>query len=461
MSADARTGFHALLGCPQCGAAGLRADAAGFTCDGCRAQFPLVGGLPWLLVEPQVRLGEWRQRGHFMLRELEQQAALALQGAERPEVLPPTRVRLEHLAAASRRQSALLAELLEPLDLQGALARYETHLALRTRTPASQDLHSYYANVHRDWVWGAAENQASFELVVKLAAGQPLGRLLVPGAGAARLAYDVHERLRPDLTVALDINPLLVEVARRVTSGIDVELYEFPIAPRNAFDTAILRRLTGMPVPARAGLYLAYGDALRPPLRPAAVDTVLTPWFVDIVTQDFTRVAAQMNRLLQPGGRWLNFGSLAFAQSDLALRHGPEEVVAILAAQGFAVPTVIEVDLPYMRSPASRHGRTERVYAFAATKQSDVALPWADADPLPPWLADPVLPVPALPYFQTQALANRIYAFVMALIDGQRGIGAIAQYLVQQKLMAPAEAEQAVRAFLTQLYEESRRRAQF
>ena len=55
-------------------------------------------------------------------------------------------------------------------------------------------------------------------------------------------------------------------------------------------------------------------DALRPPFAEGAFDTVVTPWLIDIVSENLTVFAARINRLLKEGGRWVNFGSLAFAE---------------------------------------------------------------------------------------------------------------------------------------------------
>ena len=56
-----------------------------------------------------------------------------------------------------------LRELLEPVDIQSSQASYESYLALRTRLPSDQGISTYYANIHRDWAWGDAENQASLD----------------------------------------------------------------------------------------------------------------------------------------------------------------------------------------------------------------------------------------------------------------------------------------------------------
>ena len=449
-----------LLRCPRClGDAVLQATPSGWHCGRCDATYPCLGGLPWLLPEPEARRIEWRQRFRLLERELEAgQQALGSRLVDRA-LLPSTRVRLEALRQAQAAQVAELRAILAPLEPDATIARQETLLALRTRTPLSQDLSSYYVNVHRDWCWGDAENEAALRLVLDLLPAGPPRRLLVPGAGAGRLAYDLHRALAPQLTLGLDINPLLAWIAARVSAGEEIPLHEFPIAPRHGADAAVARRLRA-PQPAAPGLVFAIGDALRAPLLPGAFDALLTPWFVDIVPHRFVDVARQMAALLQPGGTWVNFGSLSFNQRDPAACHGPEEVAALLESSGFEVLSTLDRQLPYLQSPASRHARVETVFGFAARLRAAQPAPPA-LDNLPEWIADTALPVPQLPHFQTQALANRILAFTLALIDGRRGIAQIAAYLVEQKLLLPAEAEAAVRSFLVALYEESQRRARF
>ena len=120
----------------------------------------------------------------------------------------------------------------------------------------------------------------------------------------------------------------------------------------------MLRRLSA-PAPARAGLELVAADALQPPFADGAFDTVVTPWFIDIIGEPFARVAARVNLLLKPGGRWINFGSLAFSRAAHAERIGLEEVLELLPPAGFGALSVRETTMPYMRSPASRHARIE------------------------------------------------------------------------------------------------------
>ena len=158
---------------------------------------------------------------------------------------------------------------------------------------------------------------------------------------------------------------------------------------------------------------------------------------------------------MRPGGRWVNTGSLAFGGDDPARRYALEEVLAIVTESGFACADTTEETIPYLCSPASRHGRVETVVTFVARKDGEVPTPPAVCQ-LPAWLEATEQPVPLPPEVQGRQLELRVLAHVASLVDGKRSIRDIAGVLVAQRLMAPEEAEPAVRAFLSRLYEESR-----
>ncbi|MDH4106827.1 MAG: methyltransferase domain-containing protein [Gammaproteobacteria bacterium] len=447
-----------LLACPRCDRTPLRQGGSTLACPACKTEFPGVAGIPWLFAEPDATLGQWRGRLHFALQQLAhetQRIAAELRGQE---LRASTRRRLEHQAAALESHRRALQQLLAPVDVQSLEANYESHLALRTRLPLDQGINTYYANAHRDWSWGATENEASLAEVMKAldASGERNpGTTAVLGAGACRLAYDLHSDAGSPLTVALDFNPLLILIAARMAAGESLDLWEFPLAPRTSDDFAVARKLRA-PAPAGPGFHLLLADVLRAPLAPASFDTVLTPWLIDVVGEDLASFGSRINRLLRPGGRWINFGSLSFEGTRRAGRLSAGEVLEVVADCGFAAPAAFDADIPYMSSPASRHARTEQVFTFAATKQSDVPAP-ARHKALPDWIVLGDKPVPLLPAFQTQALSTRIYAFIMTLIDGKRSIDDMASILEQQKLMPSHEAAPAIRNFLARMYDDSSR----
>jgi len=423
-------------------------------CDACSSGFPVIGDIPWLFPDPRQSLAEWRGRLGMLTEHLAAEGAAMRAAASAPGVAPATQRRLEHVAAAHEDQIARLRTLLAPLGVEAGAA-LATHQGLGTRLPLQQGLTNYYVNLHRDWSWGEEENARGLE-EVRVALGGTLaglGRTLVHGAGAGRLAYDLHMNGDAPLTVATDFNPLLLFVARDLFAGKSVELYEFPIAPRSTADHAVLRKLAAPAVP-RSGLELVAADALQPPFADGAFDTVVTPWFVDIIGEPFARVAARVNLALKPGGRWINTGSLAFSRAAHADRIGLEEVLALLPAAGFASPVVREATMPYMRSPASRHSRLEEVVTWVVTKSGPPAdAPRARA--MPDWLLNAEKPVPRTPAFEMQAISSRVHAFMLALINGERSMRDMARVLVEQRLMPAQESEAAVRAFLTRLHEDS------
>jgi SAM-dependent methyltransferase len=441
-----------LLACPRCDAPLAEAGAA-WRCAGCDVDFPRVAGIPWLFAEPSAALGEWRGRLHFSLQRLERERQQTAAALASPALRPATRTRLENLERATRDHGERLRALLAPLELEQQSASYETYLALRTRLPADQGLTTYYSNIHRDWCWGDAENDASFEALAAALHEAPPTRALVLGAGAGRLAYDLHRRTTAGVTVALDFNPLLSIVADSVTRGQAIELYEFPIAPRR--DAAVLRTLAA-PEPARPGLVFVLADAHRPPFRRGAFDAVVTPWVVDILPERFDMLCARVNALLADGGRWLNFGSLSFHDPDPAARYGLDECRAALEENGFGDVRVEEREIPYLSSPASRHARRERIVSWSACKHRDVKkVPRYHA--LPEWLVRGTEPVPLDDAFRSQAAATRIHAFLMSLIDGRRSIKDMAKLIVEQHLMTAAEAEPTLRSFFIKMHDDARR----
>ena len=449
-----------LLACPRCDKTPLDLSDGALHCKACKVDFPMLEGMPWMFAEPQAALGEWRGRLQFSLQQLSHEIAGLEKELQAEDLSALTKRRVERYKKAVESHRRSLQKLLQPIEMQSLQGNYESYLALRTRMPTDQGLNTYYPNIHRDWSWGEEENKASLKQVrAVLHDHDELGNVLVLGSGAGRLAYDIHTKFDCTSTVAMDFNPLLMLVAKAVTSGKNLSLYEFPIAPLALDDDAVLRKLTA-PEIAGENFHLVLGDALRPPFPDASFDTVVTPWLIDIISEDLPEFSARINNLLKENGRWVNFGSLAFANPERARCYSPEETKAIVAENGFSDPYVSQATIPYMSSPASRHGRQERVFSFSAYKERGVSKP-ARHLALPDWIVTGKEPVPLSPSFRQQAMTTQIYSFIMSLIDGKRSIKDMAVVLENQKLMTKEEAEPAIRSFMAKMYDDSKRQSGF
>ena len=452
--ADAIDALGDLLACPRCDNTPLTIGEDTLRCDACKVDFPRVAGMPWLFAEPDASLGEWRNRLHFAVEKLSHDVSRLGVEEKNKDLRPLTARRIERHRKSLESHQRKLKRLLSPIDMRSRSANYESLLALRTRLPVDQGLQTYYPNIHRDWAWGDEENRASLnQLRAVLHDNAELGDVLVIGAGAGRLAYDLHMEMDAKRTVAFDFNPMLMLVAKAVAEGETLPMYEFPIAPRSFEDDVVLRKLSA-PAPVREGFHFVLGDALRPPFAAGSFDTVVTPWLIDIVTEEFSLFAARINQLLKKDGRWVNFGSLAFHHPKRSFQYSPEETKAIVAESGFSDPYVSEATIPYMCSPASRHGRQEKVFTFSAFKEREVKAPPRHRA-LPDWLVTGKEPVPLMQSFRTQAMTTQIYSFIMSLIDGKRSIDEMAKVLEKQQLMSRADAVPAIRSFLTKMFDDA------
>ena len=420
-------------------------------CPACGRRYPVIGRIPCLVEDPSL----WRAMALARLDEYltvnEARCRALAAEADQPHLLPLTRERLQRVRAGLRADRDRFEALFSDVR-RGALIAPASMIAGRT-DPNSGDLPllKCYENVFRDWAWGQRESELSRALVQRLAPG-PLGRLAVYGAGAGRLAADVHRTAGPARTFALDLNPLPLLVADRVTAGETLELDEYPVAPVSSAD-AVVRQQLRCADPPPPGLTFLFADALHPPFAPGALDTVLTCWFVDALGLDFRDTVALFNRVLRPGGVWLNLGPLHF-ETALSRFYPIDEARQLVAAGGFQLLSDLREDVPYFDSPHSGSRRSERVFGFAARKVAEAAPREASAagpPSIPPWIADPELPVTPTPGMAAEARLSAITAGVLGLVDGRRSIGDIARELGRSWGVEPAALVDQLRALLARI----------
>jgi SAM-dependent methyltransferase len=405
--------------------------------------------------EPEAALLDWRNRYNATLADIDDQLA----ATRSPDATLPsaTRARLLHLRQGYDRYKGELRDLLAPLNVGQALAR-ETHLALRTRLPSHHGVLSYAQNIFRDWSWGNDENkQVASHFAAMLDDLQPGAKMLVLGAGAGRLAFDLHHAMHFDNTWALDSNPLLCLIGARMTTGATANLTEFPLAPISTKDCAVARTLAApTPTSASSNLQFVCADALHPPFAPEQFDVVITPWLLDVIDATAPRVMRVIARLLRRGGIWVSHGSVAFAGADPANRLAASEIAELAQQHGFEVTSTTDTMLPYLQSPSSRQRREELVYTQVARRDERASrAPMSDDGFVPQWIIDERLAVPLTTAFETQISTLRIHAFIMSLIDGERSVLDMARVFEEQRLMPASEAVQAIRGFLTTMHEEA------
>jgi SAM-dependent methyltransferase len=435
----------ALLRCPRC----RGALEAGARCSACALEFPSVGGIPCVLADPGATLSQWRFRLHEAVTSIDDSRERILAELAGESMREPTRRRLTRLRDALAVHRERILAIMHEAGIDPAARTVPEGPSV----PGEASITSYYHQLHRDWGWRddeTVENRAALAAVSAMIGDRPLGRMLVLGAGAARLARDVHAAHCGSFTIALDINPLPLVVAARVLAGERVPMIEFPLSPRGLEQVAVDRELMTDAPPVR-GFHPMFADGLDPPFPDCTFDTVLTPWFIDQVPPDMAALFPAIHRVLKPGGTWLNHGPLVYHPNHTLLvhRYRADEVLELVAASGFAIEGHAYDRLLYMQSPACAQGRTEMVLSFRARRIERVQ--HAVREP-PAWLREHTLPVPLLAGLERYVAPHPLFAAVAALVDGRRSIADIAAVLVAKHGLPEAAAAGGVQACLAEIW---------
>ena len=432
----------------------LRDEGHQFVCEVSGARFPTLGGVPWLLPDARTVLAEWKHRSTALVAHYEQVVEVMKEVLKSSRLSPATRERIEGTRTTTIAHIEFLRDVLTPLKpqtkLQGDLAS-----AFGYSVPTNQALQGYFPNLVRDWSSKNGENEASLA-VLKTALGSHVpGATLILGSGGGRLAYDFHQTIQAKgvSTYVADINPILTYAAKRIFEGETLKVCEFPIAPKTLEAAKGAVRLCRAPAPARDGLHSIFAEAFALPFASGSLQTVVTPWLVDIVPHRFEEIVREINRVLKLGGAWLNTGSFNFRLESIVDRVSPEEGLELLTANGFSIAQSAHDKVPYLISELDAHERHEWLFSFRATKSSEA--PRSQVAFRPDWLLDATKPVLAPPAWQIQFVSLESQAFVLSLIDGKRSIAELVPLVSQRYQMDQAEAADAVVGFLRRLYDES------
>lgn len=438
--------------CPRCRSP-LDVRAAAITCPGCGESYPRLGRVPILLPEPHAYLEICRKqlatlRGHVnaTARRVEEQLTAA-------DVVPATRDRCRALVSASRRQYEDIAAVLSPSIGDTSLPQ---------PPEASDRLPSILTSVHylfRDWGPSRPdadpdENVRSRASVARMLTDHRLGRTLVVGAGACRLAYDLCVHGGAEEMIAIDIDPLLCAVADIVVRGGAVRMTESYVDVNEMGQTerSVDLRAPGGPIGERFHLVLA--DGLAPPLRPGSFDTVLTPWFIDAIPSDLREAISVAHQQLRPGGRWINLGPLRYnSHVPISRRFTREEVFDLADRAGFEIVSWHAGAAPTVVSALTERGRIEWVMTFAADKRS--AAPQQARDHPPAWLLFAHLPIPLASGELSIGSDDPLPRLIASLIDGERSLDDVAAVVASQlgrTGLSRQQVREAVRRSLAEIH---------
>lgn len=455
-----------LMLCPRCGAGAAEGlDISRRRCGRCQTGFFEMNGLPCWFPSGDLQRQLWQDLYAKFLEQADQVRQLHLAEMAEPGLLPASRKRLEALLLLRLGTFTAISGLLAEAGL-----RPQKNAAFAHFTPES--FAQYYELMLRDWAWregsGAGEYReyedenalalASVLRVLARSGAPPARRILVIGSGAGRLSWDLHCALNAELTVPLDQHPLLIYLSHRlVRQNQSFALPDTRKLPREGLPPAVewtLESTGGTPVQRDAWLPFA-GDAWALPFAAGSFDLVVTPWFIDITGRDFKTLLPVVERMLKPGGCWINYGPLLYSdQLPESQRYTFAELRELLQLGHFDLLAEEFNRVPYTYSPLSERGRMEEVWTYVARSAPDrhhlhdggQLSARVDKTHPPAWWVLPHLPIPRLsqPGLFPASLEN-----ISRLIDGTRSVQQLAE-LLAPKLPEGQDPQAFVYQFLTE-----------
>ena len=289
--------------------------------------------------------------------------------------------RIENLAACLEHDELVLKRLLQPFDAFRALSDKESsnddHLKEKRTNqspnrPPSQILqnmssknssqlvedHSYnsavqiVAHMVRDWsTSGSAIRENLYDWCrMQLASQSQISktsdRILVPGAGLGRLAFDLHQQGYQ--VEANEISPVMVAAANAILQrNITGALHPFGLDSMvNEVDSS--RRYDEIPFPdidvsnsaaTTGSLSYTIGDLVGPYYQSKShansFGAVLTCFFIDTATNIYEYLQ-MMQHLIRPGGLWINVGPVQWHRHAV-MQPSVDELYDLVLSFGFDI----------------------------------------------------------------------------------------------------------------------------
>ena len=94
--------------------------------------------------------------------------------------------------------------------------------------------------------------------------------------------------------------------------------------------------------------------------------------------------------------------------------------------------------------------RTDTVFRFAARKTAE-AEPVEIPDSVPPWVSNPLVPIPITPALVALGKTSMFTTSVLSMIDGDRSVVDVARELGAAWKADPGRLQDELRAFLARL----------
>lgn len=315
-----------------------------------KTSYPIFDGIPWLFKEPEYSFLEWSTKIESYFKE-EELYIRHLQSMVDLNSSKLTRKRLSQILDAKSKNLKVMTKTLEP---------FSGHQQVPV-THSTQQIHSYFQLIFRDWCWDSKENEEYFNFV-EASITPNMKNILVLGCGAAKLSYDLANKFSNSNFVSLDHNPFLLLTAQKIFNGEEVKLSDYTNYPKNIESTAKQYKIKVAPNLNHNHQFIL-GSFPDLPVMKNSFDLIIAPWFFDILDTDYKQSLKSVMSYLKDDATFIMYGPNNIHKSNLTEQFTSEEVHEFL--EPLFSKTHMEVNsLNYLNNPLTSQSRIEDVMFF-------------------------------------------------------------------------------------------------
>ncbi len=355
-------------------------------CDACQKEYPIVKGIPILLKDPISFLSE---TALLLNKHIKSSLSNRDEIKKDSETNILRRNALKNLARAIEVNTNLVKDIVQ------AITPFITVENLLDRAILSTESRSYgfdlkdYRYLRRDWAW-LPKSEEQVKIIKDTLAtiiqkyDDQLSTALVLGAGVGRFACDVASLFQR--VHAFDRSFSMAYFFKRTLEE-DILFYELNVTNiMNSRNMARLLRASIRP-PANGEASEEHlqnankvnyfvGDAMQIPLADAAVSTVVSAYFTDVLALKL--FLKEVKRVLQTNGIFVHFGPFDYPFHNVAEKLGTNEIKTIFIQNGFEILEDRFVPCHHVESSIAHIRYTYRNWVFVARKKEEPEIPSAE-----------------------------------------------------------------------------------
>jgi ubiquinone/menaquinone biosynthesis C-methylase UbiE len=391
--------------------------------------YPLFNKIPWLFKDPEYHFLQWGTKIESYIKE-EEIYIKHLQAMTNLNENKLTRKRMTKIQEAKSKNLKVISKTLEQF-------RGHQQIAL---TASTQQIHSYFQLIFRDWSWDSEENDKYFAFV-KEKMPKDAKNVLILGCGPGRLSYDLATYFTATNFISIDHNPFLLLTAQKIFEGEEVKLSDYTNYPKNIESTSktykIKREENNID-----NHQFVLGSFPDLPFKDQTFDMIIAPWFFDILDLKYFESVNHALKYLKPNGTFAMFGPnnvhKNYLMDQLTSEEIQEELTPFFDESSMKVET-----LQYLKNPLSSQNRIEDVMFFSgiSPKVKDLAL----NTPTKPTM------IHFDPTFEHHKAINQTFFNILKHIDQDMTLEELGKKLVQEFGFKESEAIYYAKNFIQKI----------